>query len=208
MADMTLYGPHKLYIATLNPKCMEKALECLKNGGVIIYPTENSYSFGCDAKNEEAIKKIHKIKQEEPKPISILVSSLEQIEEFGVMNETALKLFKKFMPGRINLIIDKKDLSKVGISFRISPNKTAFELSRVMPITTTSVNIHGQSALYDIKKIKELFEDKVCYMLDEGDLDESMPASTIYDTRNNKILREGPITEEEIKEALSSPTSL
>jgi len=190
---------------------INKAIKYLKGGKIIIYPTETSYSFGCDAKNKKAVEKIHKIKKESKnKPIMLIVSNLRQIREFGIINKTTLKLCKNLKLGYLNLIIKNKDnkkynyLSKDTIAFRISSNKVAHQLAKKFgsAITTTSVNMHKEPALYNIKKIKEQF--KVDYIIDAGNLDEKIPVSTIYNTINNKIIRKGPITEKQIKNALNS----
>ncbi len=190
----------------------EKALECLKDGGVIIYPSESCYSFGCDAKNEIAVKKIHEIKNESiNKPITLLVSDLKQIEEFGIINETAEKISEKLMPGKISLIIEKKDpekygyLSENGICFRIPDNKIAFDLCANFggAITTTSVNIHKEPSMYKISEVIEKFGNKVSTIIETGDRDENIPVSTIYDTMENKIIRRGPVSEEIIMKILA-----
>ena len=101
-----------------------QALNCLKNGKVIVYPTESCYSFGCDARNQNAINRINHIKKRSlDKPITLMVSDLDQIRQFGIFNKTAKKLSNALMPAQINLIIDSKDKdNKNGISFRIPAN--------------------------------------------------------------------------------------
>lgn len=179
-----------------------RAASCLKNGGVIICPSESCYSFSCDARCEEAVSRIHKIKGDaEFKPITIMVSDLGQVEEFGILNDKTKELAEKFMPGQINLIIDKKDPEKYnflsraedGIAFRIPNCEITLEIIRRFgsPITTTSVNLHGHPGIYKIAEARKLFQDKVCAIVNAGDLNEKIPVSTIYDTRTGKVIREG-----------------
>jgi len=188
---------------------IKEAVKIMKNGGIIICPSESCYSFSCDAKNESAVKKIHEIKQENSdKPMILIVSNLKQIEEFGVLNETAFKLAEKLMPCQLNLIIKKKQnydfLGRETIAFRIPANKIMLDLAEEMgsAITTTSVNIHNQEPIYEIAKAKKLFEKQVDFIIDNGNLDKSVPVSTIYDTIHKKIIRKGLITEEEINKIL------
>ena len=180
----------------------QQALEVLKQGGVIICPSESCYGFTCDAKSKQAIKRIHKIKQEpEDKPLTIAAANLEQIKEFAIINKETEKIIKDLMPCQLNLIVPEKQpnkykfLSKKGISFRIPTDPTLFELAKELgaPVVTTSVNLHGQPSIYKLNKAKELFQDKVDYILGVGDLDKNTPTSTIYDTRTKKILRQGII---------------
>jgi len=190
---------------------LNKAIDCLKNGRVIIYPTESCYAFGADAKNYSAIAKIKKLKNQPiDKPIHAIVDNLDQIKNIGIPNLVAEKLSKKFHPGQLNLIIDfikpKKYqyLSNSGIAFRIPKNKIARELCQKFGslITTTSANIHGEPAIYKIDDIRSKFDHRVCQIIDAGNLNKSTPVSTIFDTRTRKIIREGPITLEEIDEIL------
>jgi len=178
---------------------------------VIICPSESCYGFSCNARNKEAIKIIHQIKQEpQDKPLTLAISDISQIKEFGVVNEKTQKIAAKLFPAQLNLIISENQpnnfsfLTKSGISFRIPNHKILSELAKAIsaPIVTTSANLHNQPPSYNIAKIKELFEDKVDFILDGGDLDENNPTSTIYDTRTNKILRQGIVTLDQIQEAL------
>lgn len=188
---------------------IQTALDCLRGGAVIICPSESSYSLSCDARSEKAAEEIRRIKgDKEFKPMTILISILEMIEEFGILNDKAREIAERLMPGQLNLIIEKRDeaefnwLSRAGegIAFRIPDNETMIELIKGIgsPITTTSANLHGEPSLYKISKVKELFGGKVCCIVDAGDLDESIPVSAIYDTRRGKVLREGLIKEKDI----------
>jgi len=195
----------------MEDEIIKKAVEALKKGEVIIYPTESCYSFGCDAENESAVRKIHDLKQENyEKPITLSVSNLEQIKKYGILNNSALKLSHHFMPGRINLIISAKNpkkynyLSRNGIAFRIPANIIAFKISDMFDhaITTTSVNIHGQPSIYNILELKKLFGDKISFIIDSGDLNDTIPQSTVFDTRTNKTVLERGIKTQEIYRAL------
>lgn len=192
---------------------IDQAIKILKKGGVIVCPSESCYGFSCDARNKKAIQRIHKIKKEPiDKPLTVAISDINQIKEFGIINKQTEKIIKDLMPCQLNLIIPEKQpnkysfLSQKGISFRIPTNKILFELAEKLnaPIVTTSVNIHNQPSIYKIKKVKSLFKDKVDMIIDKGDLDENIPTSTIYDTRNKKIIRQGIIKLEQIQKAANN----
>ena len=189
---------------------ISQALHCLEQGDVIIYPSESCYSFGCDAKNKQAVEKMHAIKQEpKNKAVILNVFDVAQAQAFGVLNEVAVKLCKQFMPGPLTLIVDKQDgydyLSQEGIAFRILGNDVANKLAKEFgsAITTTSANIHGEPPLYTITEVKQQFGDKVSCIVDAGDLNEKITQSTIFDTRNKKIVREGAIHSQEIYDFLA-----
>lgn len=189
----------------------EDVLKCLREGGVIIYPSESCYSFGCDAKNKSAVERVHKIKKEgKDKALILNVFDIGQAEEFGIVNDLARGLFEKFKGRALTLIIDKKDgydyLSREGIAFRVLSNEVANRLVEEFgsAIITTSVNIHGEKPLYSVESVKEQFGDKVDFTIDFGNLDEDVKVSTVFDTRSKKILREGAVSRGEIEDFLAS----
>jgi len=188
------------------------AADTIKNGGLVIYPTETSYGIAADATNEEAVKKVFKVKNRPfSKPIPIIIDSIERMEKCGVLGERSRFIAEKFMPGPLTLIIDKKGLPDVlnpkEIAFRISSHPIAFKLSKSTgcPITSTSANLSGEPPLYRVDDVITVFRGKVDVILDYGDLPKIKP-STIADLRAEtvKIIREGPISEEEIKRNLSN----
>ena len=191
-------------------KALEEAVKVLKQGGVIIYPTETSYGVGADALNPEAIAKVHEAKQQpHDKPISVIVADEKQAEEIAEIGEKERKLIHNFMPGPLTLIAKKhnivpKQLTSNGIAFRISSNEFARALASKFghAITATSANLHGQPAVYSAKKTIEVFGKKVDLVVDAGELPRREP-STIYNLINKKIIREGPVSKEEILKAIS-----
>jgi len=106
-------------------KVLKKAVNIMKRGGLIIYPTETCYGIGADATNAKSIEKIYEIKSRgHTKPIPVLVSNINMIKKYGVTTKKIEFLVKKFMPGPLSLVIKKKrpisDVNQEGISFRIS----------------------------------------------------------------------------------------
>lgn len=182
---------------------IEEAVRVLKRGGVIVYPTETSYGLGADYTNKRAVKKIFKIKKRADKKLAVIVSSLFVIKKYALIDEDAEKLSREFMPGPLTLVVRKKE--KGTLAFRISSNEIAFSISKKFkkPIIATSANISGSGDNYEIKKIKEIFEDKVDLIIDGGNLRKRKP-STIYDVENHKILRTGSVTEKMIKKVILS----
>ena len=186
-----------------------KMAKVIKNGGVIIYPTETAYGIGVDALNKKAILKVHKVKkQPTSKLISIIVPSIEVAKKFGKINNGAEKIVEKFMPGPLTLIVKKQKkvpdvLSRKTIAFRISSNKTANAIARKFggAITATSANIHNEPPVYSFKKAFEVFDGKVDVIVDAGNLPRRK-ASTVYDVLNRAIVRKGPVSEKEIEKVI------
>lgn len=89
-------------------KCDENsakiAIEVLKSGGLIIYPTETLYGIGADATNPKAIKKLTEYKNRPfGKPYSIAVTNKKMAEKYAVLNKTAKNLYKEFLPGPLTV---------------------------------------------------------------------------------------------------------
>jgi len=185
------------------------AVRVLKNGGIIIYPTETSYGVGADALNEEAVEKVHKAKEQpHDKPISVIVAGEKQAEQVAYLNERSRELVHKFMPGPLTLISRHKEIVPAnittnGIAFRISSNEFASKLARSFghAITATSANIHGKPAIYSAEEAIRVFGEKVNLIVDAGNMDKK-PASTIYCTFSNILLRGGEIPKQELEKVL------
>lgn len=176
---------------------MEEVVQALKQGNVVIYPTDTLYALGADATNPQAIEKVYKIKgRDKNKPLSIAVGSIEDIEKYAYTTPLSKKLAQTFLPGPLTLVLKKKDTlapnltSDETIAIRVL-NHPLFEYIS-FPLTATSANISGKDTPETLKAIeKELKEIKVG--IDGGTLNGN--PSTIVDCRGEKplVLREGAI---------------
>ena len=190
------------------------AINALKQGKIIVYPTDTLYGLGADIFNETALRKVFEIKKR-PKnlPLSIAVSNFDDANKFAYINHSAKMLIEKLLPGKLTLIVKKKpiisDLITAGlekVAIRIPDNVIALELlSRFGPITATSANIHGKKTHYIISDIAmQLKSADIIYYLDDGAL--SGQPSTIVDVSNRKvkIIREGAIKLNDIQDAVKN----
>lgn len=190
----------------------EKIKKILENGGVGVIPTDTVYGLCASALNKDSIKRIYKIKKRDlDKPLVLFVKNKEEIENYAIINEKSKKLIKKFIPGKITLVLKKKDPSfsisikkfeTIGI--RIPKDNFVLTLlnSLQFPLATTSANISGRKTPKNIEGIKETFMGVVDFIVDGGELGEE--PSTVVEVIDNevKILREGVIKKEEIFKAL------
>lgn len=187
-----------------------KAKTILKKGGVIIYPTDTLYGLGVLASNEEAVKKVKLIKNRidestSKKPISIIVSDKEMLENYVETNDSCNKLISKYLPGKLTLILKSKnkELSKNlnsgdTLGIRIPDNNFVLNLVKELgePITTTSANLAGQSTKSTVDEILEDLGENIKLIdlaIDQGVL--SGKGSTVVDFTNDeiKVLREGEV---------------
>jgi L-threonylcarbamoyladenylate synthase len=187
---------------------IKKAVEILKNGGLIVYPTETCYGLGGDATNPEALKKIMKYKKlRGSKPISIAVANKEMAQEYVDINEIADNLYNNYLPGPITVISMSKGKlvppvvsiqNSVGVRYPDYPFTLELIQQFGKPITATSANVSYKSPPYNIQQlIKDLPQkslELIDLFLDAGTLPKNQP-STVLDTTLNQlsVLRQGRI---------------
>jgi L-threonylcarbamoyladenylate synthase len=188
------------------------ALQSLKAGEPIIYPTDTLYALGADIYNETAVKKVFAIKQRPFSiPLPVAVSSIKEIETVAFMNEAAWKIGEKFLPGTITIILKKNpsvpSIVTAGsdtIAIRIPQHPIALKLlCEYGPLTVTSANIHQKKTKGIIKDILQQLETSIPVCLRDG-RKEGTP-STIIDLtiKNPRVVREGSIREKELLDVIS-----
>lgn len=189
-------------------KNVEKAVEILKKGGVVAHATDTCYGFAAHIFNEVAVEKVYHLKQmQRSKPISILVSSLEEAQEYGLFNKKALELAQQFWPGALTIIVKrKKKLPKwinpgqATVGIRLPGDTISRGLAEKLggPITTTSANITTLPSPYSVSAIKKQFTGqkvKPDFYIDSGALSKANPPSTIVDCTHTglRIVRQGSV---------------
>ena len=190
---------------------LKEPAKIIKNGGIVVFPTETVYGIGVNGLNEKALKKLYEVKQRPlNKPISLLVNSIEMINQL-TKNITKLEyaLMKEFFPGPLTIILQKKDIvpdiltaNSDTVGIRMPSNKIALKLIEYagVPIATPSANLSGKPTGTNFKDIIKDFDGKADYFID-GKISKTGFASTIIKVTDGipNILRQGPITEEQIK---------
>jgi L-threonylcarbamoyladenylate synthase len=181
---------------------LSAAIESLKKGDIIVYPTDTQYAIGADIWNIDSIKKVFKIKNRPfNNPIPIAVADYKDIIKYTYENKYLKTICDNFLPGQLTIILYKKEEisdiitgGKKKIAIRIPNNEIALKLlRRYGPLTVTSANIHGKKTLATIEKIYLLFKENISCYIDYGILNNK--ASTIVDLTFSKpiILRQGKI---------------
>ncbi len=178
---------------------IRQAAEIIKDGGVVIIPTETAYALAGDASRKEVVEKIYELKgRPRSKPLPVIVDSLNTIEKFAELNDLAVYLSKHFHPGPLTLVVDSKlDWFPKGIGFRISSNPVTHKIAMLvkLPVVATSANLSGKSTPYSAEEARSYFPELP--ILDCGRL-EKKPVSTIFDTRKRKFYRIGEISRREV----------
>ena len=193
---------------------LEEPAQIIKNGGIVVFPTETVYGIGANALNAEAVKKIYEIKKRPlSKPITLLVNSIDMIERVAKgITPFEYAIIKRFFPGPLTIILQKKDVipdivtsggSTVGI--RMPANEIALELiNRAgVPLATPSANISDKPSKTNIKDVMSDFPEGVDCFIDGGKSKIGV-ASTIVQVIDGvpHILRQGTITEEQINKLI------
>ena len=193
----------KLYETNPNPREVGKIIDILKDGGIIIYPTDTVYAMGCDALDVRAVERICKIKNINPQKtnLSIICEDLSNISEYAKVSNNVFKLMKRNLPGPFTFILPAtnnlpkiyKNRKEVGI--RIPDNNIILTLVRELgnPILTTSVRSKDDILEYntDPELIEEEYGESVDAVIDGGY--GGLEPSTVVDCTGEEveILRQG-----------------
>jgi len=196
---------------------VEKAVSMLRNGGVVVYPTETCYGIGVDVTNQKAVDKLYEYKGfRGQKPFSMAVKDREMAQKYVKINEMAENLYNNYLPGPVTVVSESKGGVAKGvesewgsIGIRIPDHEIPIKIVSGLgkPITATSANISYKPVPYSIDKYIEQTPKKslnyVDLVIDAGTLPKNVP-STVLDTTMNslEVLREGKdLFEEAIKKS-------
>ena len=167
----------------------------LEEGGVIVYPTDTIYGFGCDATNEHAIKKINLIKRRQT-PISVMAPSGTNIQNwFNVEKKHKNRILKKVFSSDTYIVPIKNNIvSKLilgddrSLGIRKPNHQFCTQLSARYPnpITTTSVNRTGEPSLKDPKLIYQRFKGEIDLIIEDGTLNNK--GSKVYKYDRGKFI--------------------
>lgn len=193
---------------------LEKASEFIKQGKIVVFPTETVYGIGANGLDEKAVRKLYEVKKRPlNKPISLLVSNMEMVKTIAQdITEVEYKIMEKFFPGPLTIILKKKDIvpdivtaSQETVGVRMPSGEIARKLVELsgVPIATPSANISGQPSGTNLLEIKKHFEENVDFYIDGGNSELGI-SSTIVQVIDGKIeiLRQGSITLEQIEKEI------
>ena len=196
-----------------NAENIRKAAEIILNGGIVIYPTETVYGIGCNPRSREATERICRVKGREEKPLPIICSDMESAEQAAIFNDMARKLTAYFWPGPLMIILQARGLypkavtqGNITIGLRVPGSYISRSLAKQAGgyIISTSANKSGQPPATTAFEARMQLGCEVDMILDGGPSSTNI-SSTILDLsgKHPKILRVGPITEQEIEKILN-----
>lgn len=194
----------KIFDSNINERHIDSAIDCLQNGGIIIFPTDTLYALGCDALNNNAIERICRIKNINPQKtnLSIICHSISQASEYARIDNRAYQLLRENLPGAFTFILPAStSLPKVfkgrkTVGIRIPNNKIAITLSEKLgnPILTTSIkwDENNPEEGCEPEYIAMRYNDVAELIIDGGE-GELTPSTIIdcTDSSSPEIIREG-----------------
>jgi|UniRef100_UPI004057AF42 tRNA threonylcarbamoyl adenosine modification protein (Sua5/YciO/YrdC/YwlC family) len=172
----------QIEINPVNPqqRLIGQAVEVLRKGGVICYPTDTMYGIGCDIFNQKAVKRVHEIRQRpKQKPFSFMCASLADISQYAHVSSPAYRLLKKHLPGPYTMVLPGSKLvpkimltkqKTVGIRLPQSPICLALIETLGNPVLNTSALREGCEAPAACYEVEELFGGQVDLIIDGGEV--------------------------------------
>lgn len=194
-------------------KVIDQTATIIKQGGLVIFPTETVYGIGALMRNKKAVDKIYQLRNRpKNKAVLILIASKKDLDKFAYLNLRAKKIINKFWPGPLTVILKKKNnipnfitANRKTVAIRLPENKFLLNLIKKIgqPIIAPSANISGRKSPLLAKETFKDFFGKVDLILDAGRT-KYQKESTILDLTGKlpKVLRQGAIKNEKIEKFL------
>ncbi|MCF6238710.1 MAG: threonylcarbamoyl-AMP synthase [Candidatus Marinimicrobia bacterium] len=182
-------------------RLVSRAVEALKQDGLIAYPTDTTYGIGCNIFSRRGVKDIYKIKQRDArKPFSFICADLSDVANYAQVSNFAFKIMKRHLPGPYTFVLDATRIvpnrmitRQQTIGIRIPDDEIALSIVRQLghPLVTTSANLTGESPLHDPAEIEATMGNMLDLVIDGGIRygDPSTVISLIDD--RIEVLREG-----------------
>ena len=174
---------------------LDDSAEVLDRGGIIVYPTDTLYGFGVDARNKDAINKINKIKGRNS-PMSVVAADFEQLLSWTRLSNEDVDLVAKKIGDKTTFILPAVEGiihgsilgpdNTIGVRIPTHPFGPDLVAKIGYPITSSSVNRHGNKPLNNPTMINQKFGTEIDLIIDAGILPPS-EGSTIYVAHNNRL---------------------
>lgn len=200
----------------VNTKELKEVCNLIKNGNIIVFPTETVYGIGANVFDIEAVKKIFVAKgRPSDNPLIVHLSDKNKIDDVAQnINEVERKLIDSFMPGPFTIILNrKKNIPNIvtanldTVAIRIPDNRIARKIIDYVgvPIAAPSANISGKPSGTSVEAIRKELEEKVSVIIDGGETEIGLESTVVKVIDGIPvILRPGRITPEEIQKVVGS----
>jgi tRNA threonylcarbamoyl adenosine modification protein (Sua5/YciO/YrdC/YwlC family) len=187
--------------ANLKGRHITRAVEVLRGGGVIVYPTDTIYGLGCDITNKEAIQRILALKgRSHKKPMSFVCADLNNVSKYAHVSNHAYRILRRYLPGPYTFVLPATretprilQTKQKTVGLRVPDHPVPIALVRELgnPILSTSANVSNEEVLTDPEALKGALGAGVDVMLECGELP-VVPSSVVALLDDKvEILREG-----------------
>lgn len=192
----------KFYHGSVNERNIEEAVEVLRRGGIVIYPTDTLYALGCNALDNRAIERLCKVKGLNPEKqlLSVVCSGLSQAAEYVRIDNRAYRALRDNLPGPFTFILPAStSLPKVfkgrrTVGIRIPSCEVARALAEALgnPVLSASVDAPDEESLVNPESLALIYNGRVDLLLDMGDgLAEGSTIVDLTDSAAPEIVRQG-----------------
>lgn len=193
----------RIYEENPNPREINKVVEVLRDGGLIIYPTDTVYGLGCDITNTRALEKIARIKgiKLEKANFSFICADLSNLSDYVKQIDTpTFKILKKALPGPYTFILPgnnslpKEFKKKRTVGIRVPDNQIATEIVRQLGNPIVSTSIYDEDEVIEYTTDPELIYEKWDSLVDlviDGGYGDNVPSTIIDLTEGFEVIREG-----------------
>lgn len=181
------------------PRKIKQVVECLSDGGVIVYPTDTVYGIGCDIRQKKAVESVYRIKRmKDDQPVAFVCPDLGDIARFALVDDPAYRIMRRLLPGPYTFVLGAtREVPKIvmrprkTVGIRVPHHEVALRLVRELgsPIVSTSASVDGEQ-LNDPDEILQKLK-QVDLVIDAGW--GGLVPSTIVDLTSGRpvVVREG-----------------
>lgn len=192
----------KIYPDNPNQKEISRIAEILRNDGVIIYPTDGVYAFGCSLHSNKAIDRIKSIRNKRDDELTIVCENLSRVSEWGRVDNTQFKILKRNLPGAFTFILqasvrvpDKALGKRKSVAIRIPANPIPTEIVAELGIPMVTASVKDADQVIEYTTDPELIWERYGKVVDaviDGGYGDNIPTTMVDLTGDEpEILREG-----------------
>lgn len=182
---------------------IERAATAIREGDLVVYPTETVYGLAADALDAAAVERVFETKgRDRSKPVSLAVPSVDAATDYVRPTERELAFMRAFLPGPVTVLVEGgvrvPDVLTAGrdrVGVRVPDHEMALSLlEQVAPITSTSANVSGEGSARAVDEIDPSIREAAAVVLDGGRTPGT--ESSVVDVASGDIVREGAQADE------------
>lgn len=192
----------KIYPQNPSPKEIERVTEILRGGGVIVYPTDGVYAFGCSLANNKAVERLKALRNRRNDQLTIVCENLSRVSEYAVVDNAQFRILKNNLPGAFTFILkassripDKALGKRKNVGVRIPDNNIALAIVAELGIPLATASVKDETLEEEYTTDPELIEERYGHLVDaviDGGYGSFTP-TTLVDLSEGEaeIVREG-----------------